>query len=185
MVSYLGLERATTVVEQIRQAAVRLPVHRMHQDGELHRVLDEEQRDVVAGQVPVVFGGVALERKAAHIARGVHRAGTTGHGGEAAGHRRTHAGLGEHTGTGVPGQRVGQFEVTLCTAAARMHDALGNRLVIEVGDLPAQDEILQQGRATGSGLERVVVVGHRDAPVGGQLPVAATSVVVPVLLLVR
>ena len=30
VVSDLSLERATTVVEQIREAAVRLPVHRVH-----------------------------------------------------------------------------------------------------------------------------------------------------------
>ena len=60
----------------------------MDEVGELHRVLDEEHRDVVAHQVPVAFVGVELDREAAHVARGVDRAALAGHGGEAHEHRR-------------------------------------------------------------------------------------------------
>ena len=49
-----------------------------------------------------------------------------------------------------------------------MHDALGNALVIEVRDLLAQDEVLEQRRAAQPGLERVLVVGDRHALVGRQ-----------------
>jgi hypothetical protein len=38
------------------------------------------------------------------------------------------------------------FEVAVRGRAARMHDALGNALVVEVRDLLAQDEVFEQRR---------------------------------------
>jgi hypothetical protein len=55
----------------------------MNQVGELDRVLDEEDRDVVADQIPVALVGVELHRKAAHIAREVGGAPGARHRGEA------------------------------------------------------------------------------------------------------
>ena len=49
-----------------------------------------------------------------------------------------------------------------------MHDALRDALVIEMGDLLAQDEILEQRRAARAALERILIVGDRDALIGGQ-----------------
>ncbi|KAG1247507.1 hypothetical protein G6F65_020130 [Rhizopus arrhizus] len=49
-------------------AVMRLGLHRVHQIRELHRVLDEEDGDVVAHQVPVAFIGVELDGEAAHVA---------------------------------------------------------------------------------------------------------------------
>ena len=49
-----------------------------------------------------------------------------------------------------------------------MHDALGDALVVEVGDLLAQDEVFEQRRPAQPGLERVLVVGDRHALVGRQ-----------------
>ncbi len=57
--------------------------------GELERVADEEDRGVVADEVPVAFLGVELEREAAHVALGVGRALLAGDGGEAGEHRRS------------------------------------------------------------------------------------------------
>ncbi len=77
---------------RLRKAAVGLHLHRMDQVGELHRVLDEEDRDVVADQVEVAFLGVELHREAAHVARQVDRAGAAGHGREAHEHPRLRCG---------------------------------------------------------------------------------------------
>ena len=52
--------------------------------------------------------------------------------------------------------------------AARVDDALGNALVVEVRDLLAQDEVFEQRRTAQPGLERVLVVGDRHALIGGQ-----------------
>ena len=76
-------------------AVMRLRLHRMDQVGKLHRVLDEEDRHVVADQVPVAFVGVELDGEAAHVARGVGRAAFAGDGREAHEHRRPLAGFRE------------------------------------------------------------------------------------------
>ena len=47
-----------------------------------------------------------------------------------------------------------------------MHDALGDALVVEVGDLLAKDEVLEQRRAAQARLQRVLIVRDRDALVG-------------------
>lgn len=52
----------------LREGAVRFHLYRVDQVGELDRVLDEEDRDVVADQVPVAFAGVELHREAANVA---------------------------------------------------------------------------------------------------------------------
>ena len=64
---------------------------RVHQVRELHRVLDEEHRHVVAHQVVVAFARVELDGEAAHVAHGVGRAARAQHGGEAHEHRRAAA----------------------------------------------------------------------------------------------
>ena len=52
--------------------------------------------------------------------------------------------------------------------AAGMNDPLGNSLVIEVKDLLAKMKIFQHRRPAGADLQRVLVVGDRDALLRGQ-----------------
>ena len=52
--------------------------------------------------------------------------------------------------------------------AARMHDPLGNALVVEMEDLLAEMEVFDEGRAAGADSQRVLVVGDRAALRGGQ-----------------
>ena len=52
----------------LREAAVGLLLGRVDQVGELDRVLDEEDRDVVPDEVPVALPGVELGSEAAHVA---------------------------------------------------------------------------------------------------------------------
>ena len=54
-----------------------------------------------------------------------------------------------------------------------MHHALGNALVVEVGDLLAQDEVFQQRWPMRRGAQGVLVVGHGNALLGGQHRVLA------------
>ena len=61
-------------------------------------------------------------------------------------------------------ERLVALEVAVRGRAARVHDALGDALVIEVRDLLAEDEVLEQRRAAQPGLERVLVVGDRSRP---------------------
>ena len=142
---------------------MRLGLDRMDDVRKLHRVLDEEHRDVVADEVPVAFVGVELDREAAHVARGIGRAALAGNGGEADEHRRALAGLGEDRRARQLRQRLVAFEIAVRARSARMHDALGNALVIEVRDLLAQDEIFEQRRTAQTRLERILVVRDRHA----------------------
>jgi hypothetical protein len=144
---------------RLRKAAVRLHLHGVNQVGELDRVLDEEHRDVVADEIEVAFLRVQLDREAAHVARRVDRTGAAGHRREAGEDRRALADLGEDLRRGVVGERRSELEVTVGRAAPGMDDALGNPLVVEVGDLLAQDEVFEQRRPARMGAQRVLVVG--------------------------
>jgi hypothetical protein len=73
---------------RLRHAVVRLGLDRVDQIRELHRVLDEEHRDVVADEIPVAFVGIELDGEAARVAHRVGAATFAGHGGKAHEHRR-------------------------------------------------------------------------------------------------
>ena len=49
-----------------------------------------------------------------------------------------------------------------------MHNPLRDALVVEVGDLLAQDEVLEERRAAETRLQRVLIVGDGDALIGRQ-----------------
>ena len=52
--------------------------------------------------------------------------------------------------------------------AARVDDALGNTLVIEVGDFLAEDEVFEKRGAPAARAQRVLIVGKRRALVRRQ-----------------
>ena len=162
----------------LREAAVRLHLHRMDQIGELDRVLDEEHRDVVADQIEVAFLGIELDGEAAHVARQVDRAGAAGDGGE------PHEDLGlllrvlQEAGLGELGERFRRLEIAVRAGAARMHDTLGDALMVEMRDLLAQDEIFEQARAALAALERILVVGDRRSLVGREPLVRTAGILV-------
>ena len=66
------------------------------------------------------------------------------------------------------GQRLVGLEKAVRAIAAGMHDALGNALVVEVEDLLAEVEILDQRRPALADLQRVLVVRDRAALRGRQ-----------------
>ena len=140
----------------------------MDEVGELDRILDEEHRHVVTDQVEVALLGVELHRETAHVTHGIGRAARPLHGGKAHEHRRALAGFAEKSRAGQVAGRLGHLEIAMRCRAAGMHHALGNALVIEVGDLLAHDEIFHQRRATFAAAQAVLVVGDARAGVGGQ-----------------
>ncbi len=73
---------------RLRNLIVRLGLHRVDQVGKLDGILDEEDRDVVADQIPHAFVGVKLDGKSAHVARRIRRPARAGHRGEPHEHRR-------------------------------------------------------------------------------------------------
>ncbi len=153
---------------RLRDLVVRLGFHRVDEVGELDGVLDEEHRHVVADQVEVALVGVELGGEAAHVTHGVRRAARALHGGEAHEHRRLLAFGGEERGLGQPAVVGVADEHAVRRGTAGMHDALGNALMVEVGDLLAHDEIFEQRGPTAAGLEGVLVVGDLHALIGAQ-----------------
>ena len=70
------------------KGAIRFGLGGMDDVGKLDGVLDEEDRDVVADQIPIAFLGVELDGKAAHVAGEIERAFRAGDGAEAHEDRR-------------------------------------------------------------------------------------------------
>ena len=68
-------------------ATIRLHLHSVDEIGKLDGVLDEENRNVVANQIPVALTGVEFHREATHVARRVDRPGAAGDRGELSKHR--------------------------------------------------------------------------------------------------
>ena len=69
--------------------------------------------------------------------------------------------------------------------AAGVHHALGNALVVEVGDLLAEVEVLHEGRPALAGLERIVGVRDAHALVGRQVLTLGACLKLVELLLFR
>src|ERR1035437_10348703 len=83
------------------KATVGFHFYGMDKVGEFDGILDEENRDVVADQVPVAFLSVKLDGKSAHVTRGIYRTRAARDGRYASKHRCLLPYLGEDPGGGV------------------------------------------------------------------------------------
>ena len=146
--------------------SVRVRFGRMDDVGELQRILDEEDREVVAHEVEDAVGGVELRREPTRVACDVGRSAGADDRGEA----------GEDFGHGVLLQERGLrhrlggpvgAEDPVCGGSSGMDDAFGDPLMIEMSDLLPQMVVLQQDRAPRSGLQRVIRIGQPSALSGG------------------
>src|ERR1035437_606319 len=86
---------------RLRKAAVGFHLDGMDEVGEFNGILDKENRDVVADQVPVALLGVKLNGKPAYITRRIHRTRTACDGRYTSEHGCLLAYLGEYPGGGV------------------------------------------------------------------------------------
>lgn len=124
-----------------------LGLDRVDKVRELDGILDEEHRHIVANQVVVALPRVELDGKAAHITCQVRGAAGARYGGEASEHGRLRTRALQKIRRCVVGQRFVQLKVAVGGGTARMDHSLGNALMVEVSNLLAQQEILQQRRA--------------------------------------
>jgi len=132
---------------------------------ELHRILDKENRRVVADHVVVALGGVELQRETAGITPGVRAASLAGHRGEPG----QHVGLGarlEYRGLGIGTDIVGHLEPTEGAAALGVRLALRNSFAVELRHLLDEVVILQKDRAVRTDGERVLITRDRDTGIG-------------------
>src|SRR5450759_426880 len=160
---------------RLRKATVGFHFYGMDEVGEFDGVLDKEYRDVVADQVPVAFLGVKFDSKSAYVTRGVDRTRATCDSRYTRKHRCLLTYLGEYPGGSVLFQRGRQLEEPVRGGRSRVNDALRNALMIEMGNLFAEDEILQKRRTARIGPKRVLVIGKCDALVRGERGVLSTS----------
>src|SRR5664280_2888032 len=160
---------------RLREAAIGFHLDGVDQVRKFDGILDEEDRDVVAYQVPVAFLGVELHGKAAYVTGGVDRAGATRDGRYPGKYGRPFTDLGENPGGRIPLQRGGQLEEPMRARRSRVNDTLRNALVIEMRDLLAKDEVLQERRAARVGPERVLIIGKRDALIRSERGVPLTG----------
>src|ERR1700722_9780794 len=107
----------------------------------LHRVLNEEDRNIVADQVPVAFIGIELDRESPHVACSVDRAALASDSGKPHEDRRALPGRLERRGLRVLRHRCVALEVPMRAGSASMDDPSRNPLMIEMRDLLTQNEI--------------------------------------------
>ena len=160
------------VVLRAAQVGARVALHGVVEVRELERVAQEEDRRVVADEVPVALFGVELHGEAADVALGVGRAALAGHGGEAHEHLGLLADGREDLGLGVAGDVVGDGEGAVGARALGVHPALGDHLAVEVGELLQEPDVLEQGRPAAARGHDVLVVDDGRARRGGQLLLA-------------
>ena len=149
------------------QVGLRIALDRPVEIRELVRVAQEEDRGVVADQVPVAFFGVELHGKAADIAFRIGSAAFAGNGGEAHESFGFLADLGEDLGFGVLGDVMGDGELAKSARAFGVHAPFRDHLAVKMGQLFQVPDILQQHGAARTGGHGILIIGYRCAGSGG------------------
>jgi len=148
---------------RLGEIAVRLLFGGMDKVGKLDGILDEEDRDIVADEIPIALLGIDLDRKAANIPGKVERALVAGNRGEADEGGGLFTFALEEIGLGVGGKRIIGLEITMGAIAARMNDAFRDALMVEMEQLFAEMEIIHGERPARADTQRILVVGDRSA----------------------
>src|SRR3546814_12327007 len=131
---------------RLRSAAVGLHLDAVDGIGELHRVRDEKERDIVADEVPVAAVGIELDRKTAHIARGVDRPHAACDGRKANAPRASSAFLLEDRRLGKERYRLGTFEHAMRARSAPLDDALVKPHMVHTDRYLTMDTKFRPGR---------------------------------------
>lgn len=160
----------------LRNLVVRFGFHRVHEVGELDAVLNEEHREVVAHQVVIALFGIELGGEAAYVSHGVGRSARAGDRGEPNEHRRLDTRAGQKFRRRVVRQPVVVgLEIAVGAGAARVHHALRDAFMVEVGDLLPGMKVLQQGGTPLADGQRIVGVVDADALLSGEVTGIATE----------
>ena len=147
---------------------VRLGLHGMDEVRKLDRILNEEDGDVVADEIPDALVRVEFDREP-RTSRGVSADPRD----PATVEKRTKTGVcfegsPEQFRLGEMGQVLVDLEIAVRRGPARVDDPLRDSLVVEVSDLLAEVEILKQRRPALPSLERVLIVPDRQTLIGGK-----------------
>ncbi len=137
--------------------------------GKFIGITHEEDRRVVADQIPIALVGVKLQGEAPHVALGVGGAAFAGDGREPEKTLGLAANTREDSGLGEFRDVMGDGKMSVGAGAFGVDGALGDAFAVLMGQFFEQLIILHQERATRAGGEGVLVVGHGIAGRGGQL----------------
>ena len=145
-----------------------VPFHGVVEVGELERIAQEEDRRVVAHQIPVALLGIEFHGEAPDVPLGIGGAALAGDGGKAQEAVGLLADLGEDLGLGVLGDVMGDGKGAVGAGTLGVHSPFGNHLPIEVGEFLQEPYILEKSRSTRSGGHGVLIVNDRRTGPGGK-----------------
>ena len=149
-----------------RDFIVRLRFYGMNKVRKLDRILYEKDRHIVAYQIEVAFVGEKLDRKTANVTHRIPGAPRALHGGETHKHRGLLARILQKARLGQGAVGLVRLKIAMRPGASRVHDALGNPLVVKMRDFLAHDEVFEQRRTAGAGLEGVLIISNLHPLVG-------------------
>jgi hypothetical protein len=119
----------------LRHLAVWLRLSSMNDIGKLHGVLDKEDGDVVANNIPVALFGVKLDSETTDIAHGVGRTTATQDSGESQEDGSLAGCVGEYASGCDIGSRLKECELSKSSGATSVNNTLRDAFVIESVDL--------------------------------------------------
>jgi hypothetical protein len=120
---------------RLRNLIVRLWLSSVYHIGELHGILNEEYRNVVANNVPVTLFSVELDSKSTDIADGVCGSTATKHSREPQEYRSLARSISQNASRRDVLGRLIEGELSKGTGTTGVDNALGDALVIEAVDL--------------------------------------------------
>jgi hypothetical protein len=119
----------------LRHLAVWLRLSSMNYIGKLHGILNEEDGDVVANDIPVALFGVKLDSETSNITHGVGRTTATQDSGESQEDGSLARCVGEYASGCDIGSRLEEGELSKSTGATSVNYTLRNAFMIESVDL--------------------------------------------------
>lgn len=137
-------------------------------------VRKSERVSNVSELTEVAFVSVKPDGKTVDIAGRISRTPAASDGGEAEEDGSLLASLGEEGSAGDVGPVGVGGEGAVGSGTTGVHSALGNTLVVEVLDLLAEDEVLEERRAAGAGTQ-AVLVGEGAANIAGEVDVGVVE----------
>jgi len=97
----------------------------------LDRLLDKEDRNVVADNIPITLLGIELDRKASNVSDRIRAATAALNSGEPQEHGRGPRGVGQHSGVRDIFQAFVQLEMAVCCGPSSVDHTLRDTFVIE------------------------------------------------------
>ena len=134
----------------LRKAAIRFLLDRMNHIRKANCVLNEENRNVVAHQIPVAFLRINFDRKSSDVACQVKRAFVARYRRKPNEGRRFFSCPLKEVRAGIFRKRLVCFEIAVCAIATSMDNTFRNALMVEMKDLFPEMKVLQDRRASRS-----------------------------------